>query len=132
MCVIVKTRCFYSLPLVHSQDLKKSAHYSWGIYQENVATKFNKAPWWALWVGDPRNFHNSFFVKNLLELELSALLKKEKNLKKVANHLKIGWKSKRQTENIEKRERKTKNNLNFLNAAILFFTFTITLLLIFI
>ena len=52
------------LPLIHNQHLKNSAHCSWDIYQEKVAGKFNKVSWWALWVGDPRNFQSNFFVKN--------------------------------------------------------------------
>ena len=28
-CVIVKTRCFYGLPLIHNQIWKNSVHYSW-------------------------------------------------------------------------------------------------------
>ena len=57
-------RCFYSLTLIHSQNEKKPAHYSWDIYQENLTTKFNKVLWWAFWVGDPRNFDKGFFVEN--------------------------------------------------------------------
>ena len=54
----------------------------------------------------------------------SAILKIKKNLKKDASYLKIAWHSKRQKKNIEKWERKTKNekksnsNNNFF-----FFTF---------
>ena len=99
MCVIIKARCFYGLPLLHNQNYKNSVHYSWEIYQEKLATKFNKVSWWVLWIGDPINFHNSFFVKNYyLNLNFfqalqSALLKNEtKNLlKKDASQIKIAW-----------------------------------------
>ena len=53
------------------------------IYQEKLSAKFNKVSWWALLVGDPRNFHNSFFVKNyylnlsLFQVLQSALFKNE-------------------------------------------------------
>ena len=65
-----KPGVFIGLPLIHDQHWKSSAHYFWDFYQEKLATKFNKMSWWALWVGDPRNFHNSFFVKNYLNLIL--------------------------------------------------------------
>ena len=58
-----KNQMFYGLPLIHNQYWKNSAHYSWHIYQEKLAMKFNKVLWCALWIGDPGNFHN-FFVKN--------------------------------------------------------------------
>ena len=66
-----------------------------------------------LWAGDPKNLHNSFFVKNFyldlnfFEVLQIALLKNEKK-KKDANHLKIAWHSQIQKKSIEKRERKTK------------------------
>ena len=35
--------------------------------------KNNKVSWWVLSVGDPRNFHNRFFVKNYyLNLSISG------------------------------------------------------------
>ena len=39
----------------------------------------------------------------------SAVLKNDKKSQKDVNHLKIAWHSKRQTKNVEKGERKTKN-----------------------
>ena len=67
------------------------------IYQEKLATKFIKVSSWALCAGDPRNIHNSFFVKNyylnlhFFQVQQSALLKNVKKniLKKDASHLKI-------------------------------------------
>ena len=98
------------LPLIHNQNLKKSAHYSWDIFQEKLAVKC-KVLWLALWVGDPGNFDTSFFVKNYyLNLNFfqalqSTLLKNgEKKFAKMldANHLKVAWHSEKQKKNIEK------------------------------
>ena len=65
------------------------------------------------------NFHNSFFVKNyylnlnFFQVLQSALLKtppqKKKNSQKRCKPPKIAWHDKRQKKNIEKQERKTKN-----------------------
>ena len=74
-------------------------NHSWDIYQEKLATKFSKVTWWALWIGHPRNFCNSLFVKNyylnltFFQALQSAVLKNEiKNfLKEDASHLKIAW-----------------------------------------
>ena len=71
---------------------------------------------WTLWAGDPKNLHNSFFVKNFyldlnfFEVLQIALLKNEKKnfSKKDASHLKTAWHSEIQKKSIEKRERKTK------------------------
>ena len=107
-----------------TKNLKDTAHYFWDFYQEKLATKFNKILWWALWVGDPKNFHNSFFVKNYyFDLNAFKVLQNEwkKNLlKKDASHLKITWHSKRQKKNIDKKERKEKNEKNSNNSNIFF------------
>ena len=53
-------------------------------YQEKPATKSNKVLWWTLWARDPRNFHNSVFVKdcylnlNFFQVLQSVLLKNER------------------------------------------------------
>ena len=103
-----------------TKNLKDTAHYFWDFYQEKLATKFNKILWWALWVGDPRNFHNSFFVKNhYFNLNAFKVLQNEwkKNLlKKDASHLKITWHSKRQ----KRKKRKMKKTQT---TAIFFFYF---------
>ena len=93
--------------------------------------KFNKVSWWNLWIGDPRNFHNSFFVKNYyLNLNyfkhciVFFLKTKQKILsRKVQVNWKLlgSWHSKREKQNIKKRERKTKNMKKSNNR---FFTFT--------
>ena len=86
------------------------------IQQEKLDTRFNKVSWWALWIGDPRNFHNVFFVKNFyLNLNFfqvlhGALLKQtnkqtnkqanKQKSEKDASHLKIAWHSKRQKNKI--------------------------------
>ena len=82
-----------------------------------LATKFNKVSWWNLWIWDPRNFHNSFFVKNdYLNLNFSkhsksALFKSEtKNLlKKNASQLKIAWQLSKQEEKSKTLRKKKKN-----------------------
>ena len=110
--------------------LKYSVHYSWDIYQEKLATKFNSVSLWAYWIGDSRNFHNRLFLKNYYlnlnffeVLQSATLLKKEKkSSQKDASHQKIAWISKRQKKNIKKRERKTKNEKKSNNKNI-FFTF---------
>ena len=66
MRVFVKTKCVYSFTINLQSKLKNSAHYFWKIDQEKLPTKFNKVSECALWVGDARNFHNKFFVKNEL------------------------------------------------------------------
>ena len=38
----LKPGVFIVLPLINDQNKKNSAHYSWDIFQENLATKFNK------------------------------------------------------------------------------------------
>ena len=60
----LKPDVFIVLSLIQNQNLKNYAHYYWDTYHKNVATRFNKVICWAVWIGDPRNFHNSFFVKN--------------------------------------------------------------------
>ena len=45
-------------------------------FRKNLDTKFNKASWWILWVEDPSNFHNRFFI-------LVFSLKTKKNLHKI-------------------------------------------------
>ena len=102
MWVFLKARWFYSFTINSHPKLKNSAHYFWDIYQEKLTTKFNKVVWWALWVEGPRNFYNSFFVKNyefwiFFQVMQSILLKNEKKnlLKKDTNHIKIVWHSKR-------------------------------------
>ena len=111
MCVTITTRCFYGLPLIHNQNHKSSAHYSWNIYQEKLAKKFNKVPRWTLWIGDPGNFCKSFFVKNYylnfnfffkhcrvlsLKNETKILLKKD------ASQLKREEKEKNKNKKLEK------------------------------
>ena len=59
-----KNQVFLKFIINSQSKLKKLARCSWDIYQEKLTTKFNKVSWWARWVGDPRNFHNSCFVKN--------------------------------------------------------------------
>ena len=105
---------------INSQSkLKKSVYYSWDIYQEKLATKFNNVSWRVFWVGDPRKFHESFFVKNYyLNLNFfqalqSALLKNKIKslLKKGASHLKISWQLTSREAEIKhlKKRKKTKN-----------------------
>ena len=111
MCVIVKTRCFYSFTF-QNQKIQHT------ITKKNWLLNSLKVSWCTIWVGDTRNFHNSFFVKNyylklsFFQVLQSALLKKKKKknlLRKDTSYLKIAWHSKRQKKNIEKGERKTKN-----------------------
>ena len=70
-----------------------------------------------LWVSDPRTFHNSFFLKTIIQtlvffkyLGVISLYKIFKNLKKYVSHQKIAWHSKRHKKKIWKRKRKTKNS----------------------
>ena len=89
MCVFVKIRCFYSFIINSPSKLKKFSTLFSDIYQEKLATKYNKVSWWALFFGDPRNSHSSFFVKGcyLNSISFQALqsalsLKTKKNLLK--------------------------------------------------
>ena len=63
MSVIVKTRCFYDLPLIHNQNSQNSVYYSWHIYQEKLATKFNNVSWWVFWIG---NLTRAFSLKTII------------------------------------------------------------------
>ena len=124
MCVIVKVRCFIAFSINSQSKLKKFSTLF--VRQLPRKTRY-EISWWTLWVGDPRNFHNSFFAEsyylnsNFFQEWQSALLKNEKkNLKKDASQLKIAWHSKR---HVEKRERKTKNEKKSNNNKY-FFTFT--------
>ena len=82
-------------------------------------------------VEDPRNFHNSFFIKNyslslyfFFQVLQCALVKNKKTIhKKNASHLKIALHSKRQRKNTEKRETKPKNEKKPNNKNKYFFTF---------
>ena len=129
MCVIVKTRCFYTLPLIHNQN--------WKIQPTTLETFTKKNSLQNL-----TSFHGGLFELEILEIFTAflsitiirtlffqvlqrALLKNEKkNLKKDASHLEIVWHCKRQKKNIEKRERKTKNEKKSNNNNKYFFTYT--------
>ena len=106
-------------PLIHNQNWKNSARYSSGIYQEKLATKSSKVSCF-LWVRDPWNFRNSFFVKdfylnlNYFRVLQTALLKNEKKnlLIKDGCHLKSyftnreaegkHWKTRKENESWDK------------------------------
>ena len=105
MSVIVKFKCF----IVYHQFAIKTknnllAHSPWDIYQEKLTTKFNK----ALCVGDPRNFHNNYYLN--LNFFYSGVLSLK--TKKEASHPKFVGHIKRQKKNIEKRERELKIRKN--------------------
>ena len=126
MCVIVKTRCFYSFTF-QNQKIQHT------ITKKNWLLNSLKVSWCTIWVGDTRNFHNSFFVKNyylklsFFQVLQSALLKnktKKNLLTKDTSYLKIAWHSKRQKKNIEKGERKTKTEKKSNNSTKSFFNFT--------
>ena len=94
-------RVIIFLPLIYNQNQK--IHYSWGIYQENLASKFNKVSWLAVCVANPISFQNSFFVKNYY-LNLNFF----KNCRVLSLKTKKKFSKKRQMKNIEKREKKNK------------------------
>ena len=130
---IVKTRCFYSLPLIQSK-LKNQNQNNKSIQHSNLDTFTKKNS-----LRNLARFHGGLFELIILEIFTIAFLlktmvwtywycrllslKTEKNLKKDAIHLKIAWHSKRQKENIGKRERKT-NEKKSNNNNKYFFTFT--------
>ena len=61
MCVIVKTKCFFSvLPITHNQSKTKTIPY---IIFETFIHKISRCRS-VFWVVEVRNIHNSFFVKN--------------------------------------------------------------------
>ena len=86
---------------------------------------------WTLWAGDPKNLHNSFFVKNFylhlnfFEVLQIALLKKEKKnfSKKDSSHLKIAWHSQIQKKSIEKKRKKNEKREKFKQQQKMFFYF---------
>ena len=88
--IIVKTRCFHGLSLIHNQNFRikiktikkfsNSAHYSW-----EFSTKFSQVSWWVLWVKHPRNLPDNFFVKNYY-LNLNFLKKRKENEKMLNNN----------------------------------------------
>ena len=119
--LFVKIRCFYSFIINSPSKLKKFSTLFSDIYQEKLATKYNKVSWWALFFGDPRNSHSSFFVKGCylnsisfqalqsalsLKTKKNLLKKKKKKIKKNASHKKTVCHSKRQKKNIEKKRKK--------------------------
>ena len=95
--------------------------------KKKLATKFNKVSWWALWAGDPRNFHNSFLIKNYdfaSTADCSPEKRKQNLLTKDANHLKIAWHGKRQKNTLKKEKRKKKNEKKSDNNNKYIFTWT--------
>ena len=94
-CVIIKTGRFYSFTFDSQSKLKKFSTLFLRYLPRKLATKFSKVSWWALWAGDPRNFHNSYLIKNcylsFFQVLQSALLKMEQKnlLKKDGSQLKI-------------------------------------------
>ena len=101
MRVSSKTVVLFTSPLIHNQDFKikiktiKKFSTLFLRHLPKTCYKISKFSWWAFWLGDPRNFRNSYFVKLLFELELFASTgecssKYENNLKKDANHQKNG------------------------------------------
>ena len=135
MCAFVKTSCFYSFTINSQSKLKKFSRLFFKHLPRKTLNKLNKVSWWALWVGDPRNFHSSFFIKNYyLNLNfffffkycraLLSLKTKRNLLKKDVSRLKIAWNIKRQNKNIKERERKTKNEKKPNNKKSYIFSFT--------
>ena len=62
MCVIVKSSVF----IVRNQSKNKTFPYTLfeKLINNNSLNKIQKVSWWILWVGDARNIHKSFFIKN--------------------------------------------------------------------
>ena len=120
--VIVKTRCFYSLQSIQNQNFK---------IKTKTIKKFSTLFLRRTKKNSFRNlatFHGGLFEFEILEIFATTFLlktiiwtwiffkycrvlflKRKKNLKKDASHLKIAWYSKRLKKKIEKRERKTKH-----------------------
>ena len=129
-CVNVHYRkkgLFIVLPLIHNQKLKKQ-HIILEISTKKKSlrnlTRFHGGPFQL------RNFATALLLKTVIwtwiffQVLQSALLKNEKkSSQKDTNHLKIAWHKQETEENIEKRERKTKNEKKTINNNI-FFTFT--------
>ena len=137
MCVFVKIRCFYSFIINSPSKLKKFSTLFSDIYQEKLATKYNKVSWWALFFGDPRNSHSSFFVKGCylnsisfqaLQSALSLktkknLLKKKKKKKKKPATKKLFVIARDRRKTLKKKEKKKKNKKKSNNNNKYFFTF---------
>ena len=89
-----KNQMFLWFTLNSQPKLKKFSTLFLSIYQEKLATKFNTVSWCALWVGDPVNFHNSFFVKNYyLNLNLFSSIEECSLLKRNKKPFQKRWKS---------------------------------------
>ena len=122
--VIVKTSCFYSFTINSQSKLENSAHYSREIYQEKLATKFNKVSWrfeleileiWTwIFFKYSKEFplkvkEKLFSKKDTRHLKIASQNKShntKRRLKKDTSHLITAWHNKRQKKNIEKRKEK--------------------------
>ena len=116
MCVNVKTWCFYSFTINSLSTVKKLAT----LFLRHLSRKTRYKISQDFMVGSL-----SWRFYKFLQYYCTVLsLKKKKNLKKDASHLKVDWHNKRQKKNIEKRERKTKSEKKSKNSNKYFFTFT--------
>ena len=121
MCVTVKSRCYCSFTINSQLKLKKFSTTFLRHLPIKARYEIQQGFMVGSCVGDPRNFHNSFFDKNyylnlnFFQVLQSALLKNPKILvKKDTSHLKIAWHGNRQKKSIEKRKRETKNEITIL------------------
>ena len=102
---IVKAKCFYSFIINSQPKLKKITLLFW----RHLPRKTRHDPWCSIWVGDFRNFHNSFFIKNYYlnstffssTAECYSPQSRKKNLlKNNTSHLTVVSHSNRQKKNI--------------------------------
>ena len=128
-----KDQMFLWFTLNSQPKLKKFSTLFLSIYQEKLATKFNTVSRCALWVGDPVNFHNSFFVKNYyLNLNLFSSIEECSPLKRNKKPFQKRWKSTKNCLTVdiagdrskafknEKEKRKMRNEKNSNNSFVSF------------
>ena len=83
MCVIVKTRCFYSFTINSQSKLKKFSKLCLRHLSRKTRYETRFHGWLFELDGDPKIFHNIFFVENyymnyeFFQVLQSALLKSE-------------------------------------------------------
>ena len=118
MCIIVKTRCFYSVTINSQSKLKKFSPLFLRYLPRKACYKILQSFMVDSLIWKSRNFHNIFLVKSYdLNLDFfhvlqSVLLKNENNniLKKDASYLKkcLTQPKTEKKKKIERREKKKK------------------------
>ena len=127
MCVIVKNRRFYKLPLIRNQNYKILST----LFSRHLPEKNRHQIWQSFMVGSLEIFTTAFLLKAIIWTWISfkhfrvlSLKTKKNSSQKRCKSIKTCWHSKRQKKNIKKRKRKTKNEKKLNNSYIFFSLFS--------